>query len=121
MRALGASLGSAAPRLVDLRIANNRLRTSGALALVDALVGSRAPLAILDLSGTELAGGTVSLPRLFGERRAYTAKLADQPYPDPYPYPSPPHQASCARRPPRWATRATRRRSPRTASARLAR
>ena len=36
------------------------------------------PLAELDLSSTELCGGTVALPRVFGELRASTAKVGDE-------------------------------------------
>ena len=79
VHALGASLmATRPPLLTDLRLAGNRLRTSGALALVDALVDSRCPLATLDLSGTELCGGTISLPRIFGELRASTARVGDE-------------------------------------------
>ena len=79
VHALGASLlATCPPLLTDLRLAGNRLRTAGALALMDVLVASRCPLALLDLSSTELCGGTMALPRLFGDLRASTAKLGDE-------------------------------------------
>ena len=79
VHALGASLlATCPPLLTDLRLAGNRLRTAGALALIDVLVASRCPLALLDLSSTELCGGTMALPRLFGDLRASTAKVGDE-------------------------------------------
>ena len=77
--ALGASLlATQPPLLTELRLAGNRVRTSGALVLIDALVASRCQLEVLDLSSSELCGGTVSLPRLFGDLRASTVRVGEE-------------------------------------------
>ncbi|KAL3921671.1 MAG: hypothetical protein SGPRY_004822 [Prymnesium sp.] len=64
-------------QLSELRLDGNRLRVCGALALFEALEETVCPLHTLDLSATELCGGTVSLARVFGELRGSAVRISD--------------------------------------------
>lgn len=64
-------------QLSELRLDGNRLRVCGALALFQALEETVCPLHTLDLSATELCGGTVSLARVFGELRGSAVRISD--------------------------------------------
>ena len=79
VEAIGAALALAAPpALTHLRLAGNRLRPASALALLSHLQGGGATaLRTLDLSSTELCGGSLVLPRTFGEPKAAGAKISD--------------------------------------------
>ena len=63
--------------LTELRLADNRLRVSGAHALLDALEASACSLSVLDLSANELCGGTVAEDHSFGLIKGSAARLSE--------------------------------------------
>ena len=73
-RALSASRPAS---LVELRLADNRLRVSGAHALLDALDAAQCQLECLDLSANELCGGTVAEDHSFGLIKGSAARLSE--------------------------------------------
>ena len=76
-RIVGALAAGRPASLVELRLADNRLRVGARLALLDALRRVGVSLKVLDLSSNELCGGTVAEDNTFGAVRASAARLSE--------------------------------------------